>query len=846
MEGGAAVDFVQGDRNVRFESSLGNDVAVAIDFVITEPINDDFQIIVNVLAKRIIAPDEIIGKACDVSVRMEIASLERRTWTGICYRLLGGSPTTRGYRQYQVLLLPEAHRLRYRTNSKIWQKMSSTDVVQALFAEHGLTTPIIRVNNPPNKEVFSQQRNESDWDYLLRRLQADGLFFYYDVTGGAKGSVCAKHTMIICDDATGYSDGDMPKVRFAAGSAAEPHITRLERSRRYIPGKATISEYNFKTPGAIPSGSTPSLVKLPGNAQSESFLATAIGGYGSGDASDEINNKSAELASKLYMKACEAEYETNEGESDERTLRPGYRFTPYDITNPGAGFVQLVISEIVHKASHGSYEADGKDAPDYSNTFIALPATTPATPHKTVPKPIMHGLDVAIVVGPAGEEIFTDEFGRVRIMFTRDREAKKTDADSCWVRAAQNWAGVSYGGLILPRVGMHVLVGYESGDMDRPIIVGHMPNPAQKPAYVLPDNKTRSTFRSQTYKQPGGFNEWTMEDATGAERYFFHAQKDMATRVLNNRTARVDQHDVYSVGGNRAVEVAKNQKHEIGGSLHTTVGGTGAAALGALAGVAGLAGLTSTMLQQAGGSDAGIGGFAASIGGSLLGFLSGGGLGSRQGVVAGSPPGNDAGEALAKAGDGMGQDVGSVLPIGGVMNTIVSLFKSDSVGVAHAEQIGQAKVVNVGVSFATNIGKTHTLVVGETSETKIGKQHALIVGETSHYQVTKGLKIESGEATEVLSGKTMVIDGGDVLEITAKQRIILKVNNARVQIEGEMVIVDSPLTTIVKGAAGQHTYGPGPILYMPAHVPGGAPPPPPPPPPCLKRMSQGQSAFVVM
>ena len=843
MEGGAAIDFVQGDRNVRFECPLGNDVMVAIDVVITEPMNDDFKIVVNTLAKQTIAPDDIIGKACDVSVRMETASLERRTWTGTCYQLLEGSPTTRGYRQYQVVLLPEAHRMRYRTNSKKWQKMSSTDVALALFAEHGLTSPIIRVNDPPNKEVFSQQRNEADWDYLARRLQADGLFFYYDVTGGAKGSVCAKHRMIICDDATGYSDGDMPRVRFATGSAAEPHITRLERSRRYIPGKATVTEINFKTPGSIPSGSTPSLVNLPGNGQSETFIAIGIGGYGSGDASDEINNKSAERASKLYMKACEAEYEVSEGESDERTLKPGYRFTPYDITNPGAGFVQLVIFEIVHRASHGSFEADGKDAPDYSNAFKAIPATTPATPHKTIPKPLMFGVDVAVVVGPAGEEVFTDEFGRFRITFYRDREAKKDDSDSCWVRAAQNWAGVGYGGMILPRVGMHVLIAYESGDIDRPIIVGHMANPVQKFAYPLPANKSRSTFRSQTLKQPG-FNELTFEDATNAERVFVHAQKEMAIRVLNNRTARIDQHDVYSVGGNRAVEVAKNQKHEIGGSLHTTVGGTGAAALGALAGVAGLAGLTSTMLNQVGGGDAGIGGFAASIGGSLLGFLSGGGLGSRQGVVAGSPPGNDAGEALAKAGDGMGQDVGSILPIGGVMNTIVSLFKSDSVGVAYAEQIGQAKVLNVGVSFAENIGKTHTMVVGETSETKIGKQHALIVGETSHYQVTKGLKIESGEATEVLSGKTMVIDGGDVLEITAKQRIILKVQNARVQIEPELVIVDSPLTTIVKGAAGQHTYGPGPILYMPAHVPGGAPPPPPPP--CLKRMSQGQSAFVVM
>ena len=733
MEGGAAGEFVQGDRNIRSELPLGEDVAVAIDFEITEAINDDFKIVVNVLAKKTIAPEDVIGKACDVSLRLETDSTDRRTWNGVCYRLLEGPPVTRGYRQYKLVLKPETHKLTYRVNSKIWQNMTSTEVLQALFAEHGLRAPIIRVNNPPKKQIFSQQRNMSDWDYAVMRLQADGLHYYYDHTGGAKGSVAAKHTMIVCDDATGYSNGNQPKVRFAAGSSSDPHISRLERSRSYTPGKATISEYNFKTPAAIPKGSTPSLVNLPGNSKSEIFLATAIGGYGSGDASGDINNTSAELASKLHMKACEAEYESNEGESDERSLRPGYRFTPFDMTNPGAGFEGLVIRKITHKASHGSYEADGKDAPDYSNTFEALPSRTPATPHKTIQKPLMHGLDVAIVVGPAGEEIFTDEFGRVRIMFTRDREAKRTDADSCWVRAAQSWAGATYGGLVLPRVGMHVLVGYESGDIDRPIIIGYMPNPVQVQSYKLPANKTRSTFRSQTYKQPGGFNEWTMEDATGAERYFFHAQKDMATRVKNNRTARVDQHDVYSIGGNRSVEVAHNQKHEIGGSLHTTVGGTGAQALGALAGVASIAGQTAGLLQQAGnlaggGSDA-LGSFAASIGGSALGFLSGGGLGSRQGVVAGSPPGDDAGEALAKSGDGVGQDVGSILPMGGVMNTVVSLFQSNSVGVAGVEQLGLAKVTNVGLAHVVNVGQAQQVTIGKTAKTEVGKTFDVIVGE---------------------------------------------------------------------------------------------------------------------
>jgi len=718
-----AVDYKGADRNVRVETPLGEDVVLAKSFEIEEGINDFFSITVDVLAKRDIKPEELIGKANDVSLRKTVDSTDRRYWNGVCFKLLEGPPVTRGYRVYQMVLEPEAKKLTYRVNSKVWQNKSSTDVLKDLFSEHGLRAPIIRVINPPLKQIFSQQYNQSDWDYLLMRLQADGLFFYFDHSGGAKGSVAAKHEMVVCDDATGYSNSEEPKVRFTQGSAAEPHITKLERTRSYSPGKAAITEYNFKTPAAIPSGSTPSLVSLPGNSKSEIFLSTAIGGYGSGDASDEINNRSAELASKLFIKACEAEYETNSGESSVSSLRPGYRIKPFDVTNPGAAFDEIVISRIRHEARTGSYEGQGDEAPDYNNFFEAIPSRTPATPHKTVQKPIMHGHDVAIVVGPEGEEIFTDEHSRVRITLTRLRDAKKNDSDSCWVRAAQSWAGVNYGGLILPRVGMHVLIAYESGDMDRPIIIGHMPNPVQKPAYKNPDHKTRSTFRSQTYKKPGGFNEWTMEDATGAERYFFHAQKDMTTRVLNNRTARVDQHDVYSIGGNRSVEVTKNQKQEIGGSFNLTVGSTGAGGQEAMAGAAGLAGQTAGLLQQAAalaGGGASLGSFTGSIAQSALGFFTGGALGARQGVVAGSPPGDDAGEALATAGDGMGQAVGGLFSQNGIMNTVVKLAKTDSVGVARVEQVGMSKVTNVGQTFMTKVGKVYKIQVGEEFKVEVG------------------------------------------------------------------------------------------------------------------------------
>ena len=228
-------------------------------------------------------------------------------------------------------------------------------------------------------------------------------------------------------------------------------------------------------------------------------------------------------------------------------------------------------------------------------------------------------------------------------------------------------------------------------------MVGLVANADNMVPYDLPANKTRTVLRSNTYKGTG-FNEYSTEDAPGRENQFFHAQKDQTTRVLNNRTKRIDANEVAPIGANRAVEVGGNQKHEIGGSLNMVVGGTGGGALQALSGVMGLAGQTSALLQQAGqlagGGGPALGAFGMTLASSALGFLSGGGLKSREGVVAGPNPRDDAGTALAASGQGVGDDAGGFFPLPGIMNTIVQSFQSTSVGVAQVQQIGRRGLVS--------------------------------------------------------------------------------------------------------------------------------------------------------
>ncbi|MBB4010681.1 hypothetical protein GGQ71_004983, partial [Rhizobium taibaishanense] len=217
-------------------------------------------------------------------------------------------------------------------------------------------------------------------------------------------------------------------------------------------------------------------------------------------------------------------------------------------------------------------------------------------------------------------------------------------------------------------------------------------------------------------------------------------------RVRNDRTKRIDRHEVASIGGNRAVEVSGNQKHEIGGSVNTVVGGTGPMAMLAMAGVQALSGQTAGLLAQAaqiaGGGGPGIASFATTLASSALGFLGAGGLSAREGVVSGPSPRADAGTALAGSGTGVGSDASSLFPLPGIMNTIVSSFKSDSVGIARAEQIGVSKV--------TNVGRTSFEHVGKAKNTTVGEEYVIEVGDRMLVNVGRELKITVGKSVLVM------------------------------------------------------------------------------------------------
>ena len=705
----SANDFIQATRNLRVVSPLGTDQLLPERVMITEGVSSLFDIRLSVRAKReIIQPEELIGRLIDISLEVQQAEDGgdgvRRPFNGLVTSLQEGPPITRGLRSYSMVLKPQMWLLSQRSDCRIWMDKTSIDIVETLFSEHGIPAPDVSgVVTPPPPQHYSVQWNETDLDYLTRRFEEDGLFYWFSHEDGS-------HRLHVADGANSWAgpspsaEGD-GRVRLAQGSTDRNHINEWMKHYAYVPGQRAGADWNFETPQMVPGTTTPSLVQMPGAMKRELYEYPA-----------RISSVAeAERAQKLRMQASEADHNRVVGRSTSRILEAGRRFTPYEVAHPEHVYEEHVIVRATHFAVDPSYETN-TDQPEYINEFEAVPSRVPMTPHRNTERPRIRGTQVAIVAGPPGEEIHPDQYGRIKLWYPWDRRARKDGSDTCWVRVAQSWAGGTWGGQVIPRIGMEVMVAFIDGDPDRPLVTGVVPNPSNGVPYDLPANKTRMVMRSNTHKGTG-FNEMTFEDDAGRENMFFHAQKDQTTRVRNDRTKRVDRHEVASIGGNRAVEVSGNQKHEIGGSVNTVVGGTGPMAVALMAAVQGLSGQTAGLLSQAGqiagaGGD-GLAAFAGTIASSALGFLGLGGLGSREGVVSGPNPRADAGTDLAGAGAGLGEAAASLFPLPGIMNTIVGAYKSDTIGITSAEQIGISKVTNVGQTSLEKVGKFKKVIVGD-------------------------------------------------------------------------------------------------------------------------------------
>ncbi len=558
-------DFIQASRVLKVKSPLGEDQLLPERMVIQEGVSQLFEINLSVRAKKeAVRPEELIGRLVDVSVEVQQGDGEegsgvRRPFNGLVTELHEGPPITRGLRSYAMTIRPQMWLLSRRSDCRIWMDKTVVEIAETLFSEHGIPAPDTSgIITPPPPQHYSVQWNETDLDYLLRRFEEDGLFYWFSHEDGS-------HKLHVADSANGWL-GPSPsaqgegKVRLAQGSSDRNHINDWARRFSYVPGQRAGADWNFETPSMVPGTMTPSLVQMPDATKRELY-----------EYPSRIKTVAeAERAQKLRTQAIEADHDRVFGASTSRILEAGRRFTPYEVAHPEHEYEEHVIIKATHTIVDRSYETNGNE-PEYRNSFEAIPSRVPLTPHRITKRPRIEGTQVAIVAGPEGEEIHPDQYGRIKLWFPWDRKAKKDGTDTCWVRVAQNWAGSTWGGQIIPRIGMEVMVAFVDGDPDRPLVTGVVPNPANGVPYELPANKTRMVLRSNTHKGTG-FNELSFEDEAGKEQLFLHAQKDHDIHVLNDTRERVE-HD-------RHQHVANDKTGFVGGDYEQVVAGNVSIAVG--------------------------------------------------------------------------------------------------------------------------------------------------------------------------------------------------------------------------------------------------------------------------
>jgi len=453
-----------------------------------------------------------------------------------------------GIANYTAELVPWIWILSRRRDSRIFQDKTTEQIVKEVFDYYlSLAEHEFRLSQPLKPISYCTQYQESDLNFVLRLLEQEGLFFTFEHSQEG-------HRMIISDDSSMLPQLErQPLIRYHSASVTETadSITAWSSARRMQPTRLTLKSFDYKQPG------NPHLVQLNSvNQQGEVGQYEVFeyeGLYGYAD-SDEGMRKA-----RRRLEAMEVDGKTFHGESNCRAMEPGHYFElsqHYDHDNDAPDDRQFLLLSVTHWGQN-NYANDGEAG--YRNSFSCIRRKIPFRPALRTPRAGISGPQTAIVVGPHGEEIYTDELGRVKLQFHWDRNGEFNDQSSCWVRVTQSGASGGFGSIQIPRIGDEVVVVFLDGNPDRPLIMGSLYNSTNTPPWSLPANKTQSGFLTRSMKGDGGTaNFFRFEDKAGAEQIIMHAERNMDTEIELDETHEVGNNRVIKVGGTHSEVIKKD------------------------------------------------------------------------------------------------------------------------------------------------------------------------------------------------------------------------------------------------------------------------------------------------
>ena len=521
--------LTQEHRLISISSPLKKDELLLTSFQGGEYISRLFEFQLEVLSKNVtLDPKKLVGEQVTVTFQNE----KERFFTGYVSRFSFGEVKANDLRQYKLTIVPWLWFLTKTNNQRIFQEMTTKDIVSKIFKEHGFNDFDFTAKGGEKRE-YCVQYNESDFDFVSRLLEDEGIAYYFKHDK-------SKHTLYLVDKQNSYDFCEEKEVTYSKGNQNNSQITQWEHFYEFRKGEWEINDYNFNEPKKklVVSSKTKnkfSKVKEFKHYEFPSMYDTSVG----------------EKLVKIRMEAEEASIDTVEAVSDCSTFYAGGKFK---LTKHAAKSEKdnYIITGIYHRAYDNSYFTGSEGQSEYGNNFVCIPADVHYRPARTFTKPVMNGPQSALVTGPSGEEIYIDKLGRIKVQFMWDQYGKKNESSSCYLRVVQSWAGDGWGGSFIPRIGQEVIVNFLDGNPDRPLVTGTVYNGDNKPPY---SSKTQSGIKTHSTKggSASNYNELRFEDLKGSEELYIQAEKDLNTLIKDNHTRTLNK-------GNETIQVKKGNR----------------------------------------------------------------------------------------------------------------------------------------------------------------------------------------------------------------------------------------------------------------------------------------------
>ena len=554
----------QENNVISIDTPLGKDVLYLTRFSADETMSHPFsyQVMMYTVGTKIALKD-LVGKKVCISLRNAEDSGEMRYFHGVVSHLesLGmrtsDSEVAQDYIDYRAVVVPSVSLMVKRSNCRIFQNLSVQEIVADLFGQHQVDFSDKTTKTYP-KYDYCVQYQESDFDFISRLLQQEGIFYFFEHSDSS-------HTLILADDITAYKKCAEDKVRCFSGHLSQPHIGHWQGGLGMVSGGYAQKGYDFEQPGLFPAGNKVD-ASLPSQQNYEVYEYLGESEF----------NKRPQPYANVRLEALQKDMHLAIGQGDCRSFAVGKFFTFADHEDARYKGKSYLLTRMRVSATQpnqsGANQSSGIAV--YSNDFDCVPKDTPYRPSLKLTKPVISGVQTAVVTGDAGDEQHIDKYGRVKVQFHWDREGKFNGESSCWIRVAQNWAGNKWGAFFFPRVGQEVLVDFINGDPDQPIISGAVYNADLMPPYALPAKKTQSGIKTRSTKQGGAdnFNEVRFEDDKGKELLFFQAEKDHELKVKNDQKDNIGNNRLTEIINNNTLNVGKDRLTDIGNNDTLTVG----------------------------------------------------------------------------------------------------------------------------------------------------------------------------------------------------------------------------------------------------------------------------------